>query len=122
MIIGEEFADADAEGIFSGFDPETGSYDPESWQYEGALVAAAAGQRDLEGELDASTTPGDDPEGHDPSRRPELDLTLQHPRCVWQILKRHYASYTPEMVERVCGIPPDAVRADLRPVRRELRP
>jgi formate dehydrogenase major subunit len=107
VIIGEEFADADADGIFSGFDPDTGSYDPESWQYEGALVAAAAGQRDMEGELDASTTPGDDPEGHDPSAPPELDLTLQHPRCVWQILKRHYASYTPEMVERVCGIPQD---------------
>ena len=33
------------------------------------------------------------------------DPTLQHPRCVYQILKRHYARYTPEMVERVCGVP-----------------
>jgi formate dehydrogenase major subunit len=33
------------------------------------------------------------------------DLTLRHPRCVFQILKRHYARYTPEMVEETCGIP-----------------
>ena len=35
----------------------------------------------------------------------QRDETLQHPRCVYQILKRHFARYTPEMVERVCGIP-----------------
>jgi formate dehydrogenase major subunit len=32
---------------------------------------------------------------------------MQHPRCVFQILKRHYARYTPEMVEQICGIPQD---------------
>jgi formate dehydrogenase major subunit len=36
----------------------------------------------------------------------EKDPTLQHPRCVFQILKRHYARYTPEMVEEACGIAP----------------
>jgi formate dehydrogenase major subunit len=36
----------------------------------------------------------------------EKDPTLQDPRCVFQILKRHYARYTPEMVEEACGIPP----------------
>jgi formate dehydrogenase major subunit len=35
----------------------------------------------------------------------QRDETLQHPRCVFQILKRHYARYTPEMVERICGTP-----------------
>ena len=35
----------------------------------------------------------------------ESDLTLQDPRCVFQVLKRHFARYTPEMVERGCGIP-----------------
>jgi formate dehydrogenase major subunit len=33
------------------------------------------------------------------------DETLEHPRCVFQVLKRHFARYTPEMVERACGIP-----------------
>jgi len=36
----------------------------------------------------------------------QKDPTLQDPRCVFQILKRHYARYTPEMVEEACGIPP----------------
>ena len=37
----------------------------------------------------------------------ESDPTLQHPRCVFQVLKRHFARYTPEMVERYCGVPQD---------------
>jgi formate dehydrogenase major subunit len=37
-------------------------------------------------------------------RRWQRDETLQHPRCVFQVLKRHYARYTPEMVERMCGV------------------
>ena len=37
----------------------------------------------------------------------ESDPTLQHPRCVFQVLKRHFARYTPEMVERFCGVPQD---------------
>jgi hypothetical protein len=34
----------------------------------------------------------------------ERDATLQDPRCVFQLLKRHFARYTPEMVERACGV------------------
>ena len=36
---------------------------------------------------------------------PEEDYDLEHPRCVFQILKRHFAPYTPEVVEQVCGVP-----------------
>jgi formate dehydrogenase major subunit len=97
-IVGEDFEDAGADGLFSGFDPETGAYDPASWQYDGAFEPAAAGQRDQEGNVAVHGQAGD-------HARPRLDPTLTHPRCVWQILKRHYAAYTPEMVERVCGIP-----------------
>ena len=39
--------------------------------------------------------------------RPQRDLTLQDPQCVFQKLKRHFSRYTPEMVEKVCGISPD---------------
>jgi formate dehydrogenase major subunit len=35
------------------------------------------------------------------------DPTLEHPRCVFQIVKRHFSRYTPDMVERVCGIAPE---------------
>jgi formate dehydrogenase major subunit len=104
-IIGEEFEDAGADGIFSGFDPEHATYDPTSWQYADAFVAAAAGQRDQEGNIAAQ--PGGSGEGEQDRGEPHHDLTLQHPRCVWQILKRHYAGYTPEMVQEVCGVAPD---------------
>ena len=35
------------------------------------------------------------------------DTSLEHPRCVYQLLKKHYSRYTPEMVERITGIPKD---------------
>jgi formate dehydrogenase major subunit len=101
-IVGEEFEEAGAEGLFSGWDPGKRHYDPSSWQYEDTFVAAAAGQRYHEGHDARLRNKG----GHEDGL-PKLDPTLQHPRCVWQILKRHYAPYTPEMVQRVCGVPPD---------------
>lgn len=36
-------------------------------------------------------------------REPLQDRTLQHPRCVMQILRRHFQRYTPEMVSQICG-------------------
>ena len=35
------------------------------------------------------------------------DMSLQHPRCVYQLLARQYSRYTPEIVERITGIPKD---------------
>jgi formate dehydrogenase major subunit len=106
-IIGQEFADADADGLFSGFQEERAAYDPASWQYEGAPVAAAAGQRAHEGNLDVHGQDSPERDAQEANREPRRDPTLSHPRCVWQILGRHYASYTPEMVERTCGVPQD---------------
>ncbi len=106
VIISEHFKDAEPDGLFSGYDPETGNFNPTSWQYEGAFMAPAAGQRDqesfLKGQREGADTGSPEDRG-----TPTLDLTLEHPRCVWQILRRHYARYTPEMVERVCGVPQD---------------
>src|SRR5437660_1449972 len=35
-LVGENYQDTeDLDGLFSGWNPETKSYDPESWQYEG---------------------------------------------------------------------------------------
>ena len=42
-----------------------------------------------------------------PPTRARTDETLQHPRCVFQVLKRHFARYTPELVEEVAGMTPD---------------
>ncbi|HEY3775248.1 MAG TPA: formate dehydrogenase [Solirubrobacteraceae bacterium] len=102
-IVGEAFRDVDAEGLFSGFDPDKGEYNPDSWQYEGAYVEAASGQRDQAGHLQG-VPPESGAADEDVDRgSATLDPTLEHPRCVWQILKRHFAPYTPEMVEQVTG-------------------
>jgi formate dehydrogenase major subunit len=46
--------------------------------------------------------------GRQPRERAvQRDETLQHPQTVFQVLKRHYARYTPEVVEQVCGVPPE---------------
>jgi formate dehydrogenase major subunit len=99
-IINEEFKDTEElEGVFSGFDPETGMYERSTWAYEGGEVAAAAGVREHSSQSFAEKTGAGMLSGEI-----ERDETLQHPRCVFQILKRHFGRYTPEMVQRVCGI------------------
>jgi formate dehydrogenase major subunit len=121
-IIGEDFQDTeDLEGLFSGFDRESRQYDLATWSYEGVEVAAASGDREVPGQEDDGSKDAPDQEtGVREAGRaelhgsggpaigeinPERDETMQHPRCVLQILKRHYARYTPEMVRDVCGIP-----------------
>lgn len=109
-LIDEAFEDTeDLDGLFSGLDHETRTYDTSSWQYQGMTVAAASGQRDMTAAKKSSGIG----ESHGPamSGEPRRDETLQDPRCVFQILKRHYSRYTPEVVQEVCGISPDAFRA-----------
>ena len=46
-IIDERFRDTeDLDGVFSGFDPETGTYDRSTWMYDGGEVASASGVRE----------------------------------------------------------------------------
>ncbi len=102
-ILTEDFRDAeDLDGVFSGWDPESGRYALESWRYEGTDEVPAAGHKESLAEPDA---PRDTPPGQRVLRR-RRDPTLQHPRCVFQVLKRHFQRYTPEMVEATCGVPP----------------
>lgn len=127
-IVSEDFQDTEElAGLFSGYDPASRSYQPESWGYESARAAAAAGHREMApaggdqaggdeagGDQARGDRAGGDQAGGEqrfgaagqPLRTgPELDPTLRHPRCVYQILKRHFARYTAEMVEQVCGVP-----------------
>ncbi len=77
-LVREDFRDTEElDGLFSGYDAKTETYtDQSSWDYE----------RDANGQT-------------------KTDLTLQHPRCILQVMRRHFARYTPEMVEQVCGVP-----------------
>jgi formate dehydrogenase major subunit len=74
-IVGEKYGFQD--GLFTGFDEKKGEYDKTAWAYEPDEQTKAYG----------------------------IDETLQHPRCVFQLLKKHVDRYTPEMVERICGTP-----------------
>ena len=106
-IVGADFEDSeDLDGLFSGFDSETATYDPTSWQYEGMPATPAAGRRTT-GEA-AEQASAHEQGSHGPTVEggpPLRDPSLEDPRCVYQILKRHFSRYTPEMVEQVCGTP-----------------
>ncbi len=103
-LVSEEFRDTeDLDGLFSGWDAEAGHYDPTSWRYAGGAVSVPATQREtFTGEPYSERATHHEPRQHDP--------TLQHPRCVFQILRRHFSRYTPEVVEEVCGVPPALFR------------
>lgn len=72
------------DGLYSGFDEESKTYDRSSWNYESG-----------DGRATPNVLPGN----------VAVDLTLENPRCVYQQLKRQYSRYTPEMVERITGVP-----------------
>ena len=75
FIVREGFGFQD--GLYNGYDPETRTYpDRSEWDYE----------------LDE--------DGY-----ARVDMSLQHPRCVYQLMKRHYSRYTPELVSQICGTP-----------------
>ncbi|MBV9116684.1 MAG: formate dehydrogenase-N subunit alpha, partial [Acetobacteraceae bacterium] len=66
------------DGLFTGYDAGKRAYDTATWEYETGPDGFAV-----------------------------VDDTWQHPRCVMQLLRKHVAPYTPEMVERICGTPKD---------------
>ena len=74
FLVKEGFSFKD--GLFSGYNPVTNTYDKTSWQYE----------QDARGYV-------------------KQDATMQDPRCVFQLLKRHYERYTPEVVSQITGAP-----------------
>jgi formate dehydrogenase major subunit len=67
-----------SDGLFTGYDAQKRDYDRSSWAYEIGEDGYA-----------------------------KIDETLQDPHCVFQLMKAHYARYTPEIVERICGSPKD---------------
>ena len=84
VIISGDFRDTEElEGLFSGWDAARNCYDQSSWLYSGGP--------------DLNSYAKDD--------------TLQHPRCVFQLLKKHFARYTPEMAEQYCGVSKEAFLA-----------
>jgi formate dehydrogenase major subunit len=102
FIVKEGFKLAE-DGLFSGFDSATATYDRSTWNYEQG--GDLSGDADSAGHTSAPPAAAGTP--IPPMLPPHVayDLTLQHPRCVFQLLKQQYSRYTPETVERITGIP-----------------
>jgi len=66
------------EGLFSGYDEAKRTYDRSSWEYEIGPDGFAV-----------------------------RDMTLENPRCVFQLMRKHFERYTPELVSRITGTPKD---------------
>src|ERR1700704_5755404 len=97
---------ADLDGVFSGFDATSQTYNKATWNYQGG-GGGARKDAVTNYALGAAAHP---PSSGTPPTPPlpanvDFDLTLQNPNCVFQLLKKHYSRYTPEMVERITGIP-----------------
>ena len=105
-IIDERFEDAeDKDGVFSGFDSQSNRYAWDTWQYSGVDgVLPAAGHKEVYGEKGAGRR--EEIRGQKMVDR-DQDPTLQHPHCVFQLLRKHFARYTPELASEICGIPQD---------------
>ena len=122
-IINDGFRDTeenDFAGLFSGYNAETRTYNNATWQYDrtqamqqqrNADTQQASGQAQQQSYGFDAAMQADTSQNYDAlvkalvPPREVTDPTLQDPRSVFQILKRHYARYTPEMVEQVCGCP-----------------
>lgn len=104
-LLRDDFRDTeDLGGVFSGWNQEEKQYDPKTWLYEGSP------SKDSGGVFAGHSKHGG---GHGKDRGGEAgdlgehkdDPGLENPRCVFQVLKKHFARYTPELVESSCGIP-----------------
>ncbi len=114
-LINEDFQDTeDLDGLFSGYDPEKRQYDTDSWSYRGSPLrppheedgAQMQDQVDNTQSAEESIDIGQAQRGAGhakPPWPPERDETLQDPKCVFQITKRHFSRYTPEVVSEICG-------------------
>src|SRR6267142_1945149 len=99
IVRGDFKLPADTDGVFSGFDAQTQSYERSSWNYSGAGAKPPKSSATPAGQSAAPPALPPLPE------KVDYDLTLKNPNCVFQLLKKHYSRYTPEMVERITGIP-----------------
>src|SRR5258708_2266775 len=116
------------DGLFSGYNPTTKSYNVSTWNYEAggnvtgtAAAAIAAGDgpatANTAAQVAAPAPPakvvpvaanGKPPAPPPPPTLPPdtaYDTSLEHPRCVFQLMRKQFSRYTPEKVESITGIP-----------------
>ena len=105
QLLREDFKDTeDLGGVFSGLEREQRQYERQSWQYRGEDVQSMLAEHYAK-----TTQPQSATTRTIGKLERERDFTLQDPNCVFQLLKKHYSRYTPEMVASICGCSPDQV-------------
>lgn len=105
-IVSRDFQDTEElDGLFSGWQDGKGQYETKTWTYEYNEDDNGQGTGDAgASESHAERAANFQTKEAKPVRR---DPTLQDPHCVINVLKRHYARYTPEMVQEICGVSPE---------------
>jgi formate dehydrogenase major subunit len=110
VIIKKDFQDTeDASGFFSGWNPDDSAYGIDTWGYNKSTGEATAGKSEQEADVSGEQSHGAHGmqlSGGDP---PDIDNSMQDERCVLQIIKRHFARYTPDLVADICGCSPQDV-------------
>src|SRR5659263_516976 len=113
-LVNPAYAFDEATGLFSSWDDAASSYTQKDWTYQvdtetpwntgtdpvtgkPAPLAWVAGPG-----VPAFTTPV--------AKTAKKDPTMQDPNCVWQLMKKHYERYTPELVSSVTGCPQDKLQ------------
>jgi len=71
----------DLDGLFSGYDPKTRSYDKSTWSFQ-----------------------------REPNGMIKRDLTLQDQHCVFTLLRKHFYRYNIDVVSRITGTPTEVLR------------
>jgi formate dehydrogenase major subunit len=108
-IIEDDYRDAsELDGLFSGWEADKHAYNSASWQYKGMEVPSPLAEHYSRQDSDGGGGNKKEKLAEEP---PPTDPTLRHPNCIYQIMRRHYAQYTPEMVERVTGCPKETFLA-----------
>ena len=106
FLVNPAFKFTEADGLFSGWDEAKSSYGTsETWQYQVASLEpwnTAPG-----GPYEWMTKPGVPAFTPLVNKVAKKDPTLQDPNSVWQLMKKHYARYTPELVSSITGCPQD---------------
>jgi formate dehydrogenase major subunit len=117
VILKPDFKDTeDASGFFSGWNPEDSAYGISTWGYNKSTGEATAGKTEQTADVSGNQAHGAHGMKLIGGQPPDYDDTMEDERCVLQVLKRHFARYTPEVVAKICGCSP----ADVERVARAL--
>jgi formate dehydrogenase major subunit len=108
FLVNEDYKGPDQlGGLFSGYEDQDRQYDRQTWQYD---VSGQQTGGSEQASIDRNRT--EEAESHSQQAQsgqrigpPLRDDSLQDPQSVFQILKKHFSRYTPELVEQVCGTP-----------------